>query len=358
MHTKRRKQRHSKRRVGGQNSLSSSSVRSSVRSSRLSGSRLSGSRSSVRSSRLSGSRSSGSSSQCRQKIMGMFKQSDNVKYRTGLETLMHELSKYHPLAIIDFIEMHFNEKATLAHFNNDKCFKMMLDNFKRQLHEYKATFSKTKTTYPRFTMKDAESIMQKVYGIFTKVKLRGGAPGGDQEESDICPVCFDDLHDGSIVIHPSACQHLAHSKCLRTWGLRSNVCPMCRAPMNLPPATPEESAEFQELAQVQAQAQLQELAQPQPQMQSQAQAQVHSQAQAQEQAQEQAQAQMQSQAQAQSQLRRRMLIGITAYIGLMAFNQEALRETVDAVEGPSGSVLHYAVTSTAMLSMFLYAMLS
>jgi hypothetical protein len=258
--------------------------------------------------------------------MGMFKQSDNVKYRTGLETLMHELSKYHPLAIIDFIEMHFNEKATLAHFNNDKCFKMMLDNFKRQLHEYKATFSKTKTTYPRFTMKDAESIMQKVYGIFTKVKLRGGAPGGDQEESDICPVCFDDLHDGSIVIHPSACQHLAHSKCLRTWGLRSNVCPMCRAPMNLPPATPEESAELQPIFQ---------------------------------------EFQEQAQAQVQSQLRRRMLIGITAYIGLLAFNQEAMRETINDVEmmfgepqGSSGSVLQYAVSSVALVSMFLYTMLS
>ena len=270
----------------------------------------------------------------------MFKQSDNVKYRTGLKTLMHELSKYHPLAIIDFIEMHFNEKATLAHFNNDKCFKMMLDNFKRQLHEYKATFSKTKTTYPRFTMKDAESIMQKVYGIFTKVKLRGGAPGGDQEESDICPICFEDLHDGSMVIHPGACQHLAHSKCLRTWGLRSNVCPMCRAPMNLPPATPEESAELQPIFQ-----EFQEQAQAQAQAQSQAQA--------------------QAQAQAQSQLRRRMLIGMTVYIGLMVFNQEAMRETINDVEmmfgdppGSSGSVLYHAVSSVVTAAMFLYAILS
>jgi hypothetical protein len=265
--------------------------------------------------------------------MGMFKQSDNVKYRTGLEILMRELSKYHPLAIIDFIEMHFNEKATLAHFNNDKCFKMLLDNFKRQLHEYKATLSKTKTTYPRFTMKDAESIMQKVYGIFTKVKLRGGAPG-DQEESDICPICFDELHNGSIVIHPSACQHLAHSKCLRTWGLRNNACPICRAPMNLPPATPEESAELQ--------GELQPIFQE---------------------FQEQAQEQAQAQAQVQSQLRRRMLIGITAYIGLMVFNQEALRETMNEVDMMFGdeanmSGLQYAVGSVALASMFLYTMLS
>ena len=263
--------------------------------------------------------------------MGMFKQSDNVKYRTGIETLMHELSKYHPQSIIEFSEMHFNEKAILAHFNNDKCFKMMLDNFKRQLHEYKATLSKTKTTYPRFTMKDAESIMQKVYDAFTKVKLRGGAPGdasGDQEEPDVCPVCFDELHNGSIVIHPSACQHLAHSKCLRTWGVRNNACPMCRAPMDLPPATPEESAELQ--------GELQPIFQE---------------------FQEQAQEQAQAQAQVQSQLRRRMLIGITSYIGLLVFNQEALRETMNEVDATM-SGLQYAVGSVAVVSMFLYTMLS
>jgi hypothetical protein len=110
--------------------------------------------------------------------------------------------------------------------------------------------------------------------------------------------------------------------------------------MNLPPATPEESAELQPIFQ-----EFQEQAQ----------------AQAQEQAQEQAQAQ----AQVQSQLRRRMLIGITAYIGLMAFNQEAMRETINDVEmmfgepqGSSGSVLQYAVSSVALVSMFLYTMLS
>jgi len=119
--------------------------------------------------------------------------------------------------------------------------------------------------------------------------------------------------------------------------------------MNLPPATPEESAEFQELAQAQAQVQAQELAQ----------AQAQSQAQAQAQAQEQAQAQ----AQAQSQLRRRMLIGMTAYIGLMVFNQEAMRETANDVNMMFGddvnmSVLQYAVSSVAMTAMFLYAILS
>jgi hypothetical protein len=272
--------------------------------------------------------------------MGMFKQSDNVKYRTGLKTLMRELSKYHPLAIIDFIEMHFNEKAALAHFNNDKCFKMMLDNFKRQLHKYKATLSKTKTTYPRFTIKDAESIIQKVYVTFTKVKLRGGRTRRLRGGEDICPICFEDLHNGSIVIQPSACQHLAHSTCIRTWGVRNNTCPMCRAPMNLPPATPEELAELQGdpiFQEFQAQAQ--------EQAQEQAQAQV------------QAQVQAQAQAQAQSQLIRRMLIGITAYIGLMFYNQEVLIEAMNEVD-PNMSGLEYAVGSIVLVLMYLYAMLS
>jgi hypothetical protein len=58
-----------------------------------------------------------------------------------------------------------------------------------------------------------------------------------------------------------------------------------------------------------------------------------------------------------------MLIGITAYIGLMVFNQEALRETMNEVDMMFGdeanmSGLQYAVGSVALASMFLYTMLS
>ena len=173
----------------------------------------------------------------------MFKKYNTIGYRNSLETVIRELLKYHPLAIIEFIELHYNENAILAHFNNDKCLKMLLDTVKRQLHEYKEKIGETKTTHLGFTMENAESIIKKGYATFSKVKLRGGAPG--DQEPDVCPICRDDLNDGRIVIHPTGCpKHLAHSSCIRLWSLRSNLCPVCRADMVLPPATPEEVAEL------------------------------------------------------------------------------------------------------------------
>lgn len=102
--------------------------------------------------------------------------------------------------------------------------------------------------------------------------------------------------------------------------------------MNLPPATPEELAELQ--------------GDP-----------IFQEFQAQE------QAQVQAQAQAQSQLRRRMLIGITAYIGLMFYNQEVLIEAMNEVDmmfddEPNMSGLQYAVGSVVLVLMYLYTMLS
>ena len=226
MHIKKRRQRHSKRRAGGQNSLLS-----------LPSSRSSRSRSSR--SRSSRSRLSRSSSQCHQKIMDAFKQYNTFQYRTGLETVVRELSKYHPLAIIEFIELYYNEKAALAYFNNDKCVEMMLDKFKRQLHKYKATLGQAKTTYPRFTIEDAELIINKGYDAFTKVKLRGGRTRRLRGGDEVCPICWELLTEPGMdnfmgVIKPDGCQHKGHATCLRDWWRRNPSCPICRQPSTLP----------------------------------------------------------------------------------------------------------------------------
>jgi hypothetical protein len=191
--------------------------------------------------------------------MNMFKKYNTSRYRSALETVMRELLKYNPLAIIAFIEMHFNETAILAHFNNEKCLKMQLDTFKQQLHQYKEKIGKTKThdKFAKFTMEHASSIIKKGYATFSKLKLRGGEPGDESEspppsppepepEPDMCPICFDNLDDGtgSRIIHPIKCPlHKAHSMCLRSWWRRNPTCPTCRTPGHLPPLLPEEEEE-------------------------------------------------------------------------------------------------------------------
>jgi hypothetical protein len=172
--------------------------------------------------------------------MDAFKQYNTFQYRTGLETVVRELSKYHPLAIIEFIELYYNEKAALAYFNNDKCVEMMLDKFKRQLHKYKTTLGQAKTTYSRFTIEDAELIINKGYDAFTKVKLRGGRTRRLKGGDDICPICMEPLNEPGMggVIHPDGCQHEGHSMCLREWWRMNPSCPICRQPSTLPAPPP------------------------------------------------------------------------------------------------------------------------
>jgi hypothetical protein len=193
--------------------------------------------------------------------MTMFKKYNTSRYRIALDTVMRELLKNQPLAIIEFIEMHFNETAILAHFNNDTCLKMHLDTLKRQLHQYKETIGKTKTheKFTKFTMQHASGIIKKGYDAFSKLKLRGGAPGDEDESSsppppppppepepDLCPVCLGDLDDGTLTIHPIRCpMHKAHSACLRSWWRRNPICPACRTPGHLPPLLPEEEQDEQ-----------------------------------------------------------------------------------------------------------------
>ena len=262
----------------------------------------------------------------------MFKKYNTLGYRNSLETVMRELLKYHPLAIIEFIELHYNEKAILAHFNNDKCFKRLLDTFKRQLHEYKEKIGETKTTHLKFTMENAESIMKKGYATFSKFKLRGGAPGDQQP--DICPICLEDLNDGRTVIHPIGCQHLAHSRCLRMWATQSKTCPSCRRYMTLPPATPEEEEEL-----AGALAELQEQIR-QNQQQNQLQYQQN---------------QLQNQ-QDQAVRRQIMFAFTTGLFGLVAYNLDYVMEvaTETAMEiDPTMGVVPMSVGAFAMLSMFI-----
>ena len=262
---------------------------------------------------------------------------------------MGELLKYHPLAIIEFIELHYNEKAILAHFNNDKCFKRLLDTVKRQLHEYKEKIGETKTTHLKFTMENAESIIKKGYATFSKFKLRGGAPG--DQEPDVCPICFDNLDDDRIVIHPIQCpKHLAHSSCLRMWARRSRKCPVCRAHMELPRATPEEAAELDEpLAELELAEQAlpfslqQELAELQhaEMMFDQQQAQQH-----------------QHNIAVRQQ---RMFAFITGLLGLAAYNidyvMEVAAETAMDID-PTIAVVPATIGSFAMLIMFLISIVS
>ena len=165
---------------------------------------------------------------------------DTPQYRSALETIIRELSKYNPLAIIGFIERHFNKGSILAHFNNDKCSETQLDNLKRKLDEYKQKIVKTNTKkYEAFTMKTAYSILNKGFVEFSGSKSQKG--GGD---NPICPICFEDFNNGRVVIVPLGCIHGGHALCLRRWwGREIARCPICRQESALPLPSPEELAE-------------------------------------------------------------------------------------------------------------------
>ena len=108
-------------------------------------------------------------------------------------------------------------------------------------------------------MEHASSIIKKGYDTFSKLKLRGGAPGESEEPYRWCPICLNNLENGSLIIHPIRCpMHKAHSACLRSWWRRNPTCPICRTPGHLPPLLPEE-----EEAEQQADQQLQQLQQQQ-----------------------------------------------------------------------------------------------
>ena len=47
---------------------------------------------------------------------------------------------------------------------------------------------------------------------------------------DVCPICLNDLETD---ICKNTCGHLYHCTCISNWANRSDVCPVCRAPLNL-----------------------------------------------------------------------------------------------------------------------------
>ena len=179
----------------------------------------------------------------------MFKKYNTPQYLSALNTIIHELLKYNPLAIIDFIDKHFNETSILAHFNNEKCIKKQLNTLKRKLSEYKQKIVKTNTeTYEEITMETAYSILNKGFAKFSVSELHGGAPVDDStnEFKPPCAVCLEDLENGRVIIAPIQCPHRGHARCLRRWWRENPSCPECRVSGTLPPPSPEELAEAAE----------------------------------------------------------------------------------------------------------------
>ena len=173
----------------------------------------------------------------------MFKKYNTPQYRSALYTIIQELLKYNPLAIIDFIDNHFNETSILAHFNKKTCIKNTLDTLKQKLSEYKQKIVKTNTeTYEEITMETAYSILNKGFTKFSV--LLGGAPGDDStnEFKPLCTVCLQELEDGRVIIAPK-CKHRGHAHCLRKWWKKNPSCPICRSYVNLPAPSSEEVAE-------------------------------------------------------------------------------------------------------------------
>jgi len=118
----------------------------------------------------------------------MFEKYNTPQYRSALNTIIRELLKYNPLAIIEFIDKHFNETSILAHFNNEECIKKQLDTLKLKFSEYNQKIVKTNTeTYEEITMETAYSILYKGFAKFSVSELQdGGAPGdGDEPEKRI-----------------------------------------------------------------------------------------------------------------------------------------------------------------------------
>ena len=177
----------------------------------------------------------------------MFEKYNTPQYRSALNTIIRELLQYNPLAIIEFIDEHFNKKSILAHFKNEKCINNQLDTLKRKLSGYKQKIVKTNTEkYEKITMETAYSILYKGFATFSVSKLqKGGADGDDSEEPELCAICLDVLKNGRVIIAPINCKHRGHAHCLRRWWGEAEVkpCPVCRIISDLPPPNLKELEE-------------------------------------------------------------------------------------------------------------------
>ena len=44
-------------------------------------------------------------------------------------------------------------------------------------------------------------------------------------DKEPCPICFEAIHKNEMVL---SCNHRFHKKCIMTWYVESDICPVCR----------------------------------------------------------------------------------------------------------------------------------
>ncbi|PWA38272.1 zinc finger, RING/FYVE/PHD-type [Artemisia annua] len=72
-----------------------------------------------------------------------------------------------------------------------------------------------------------ETIFEHLQVITRKAKF-GGENKGEKEEIDTCSICYDEYEENDK-IGKLQCGHLFDVECIKSWLLRKNSCPMCRA---------------------------------------------------------------------------------------------------------------------------------
>ncbi|PWA60531.1 zinc finger, RING/FYVE/PHD-type [Artemisia annua] len=72
-----------------------------------------------------------------------------------------------------------------------------------------------------------ETILEHLQVITRKAKF-GGENKGEKEEIDTCSICYDEYEENDK-IGKLQCGHLFDVECIKSWLLRKNSCPMCRA---------------------------------------------------------------------------------------------------------------------------------
>ena len=69
-----------------------------------------------------------------------------------------------------------------------------------------------------------ETITQRLEASMAQEKTKG-----QEEESDVCAICLDGYDGCKKKMGRLECGHGYHAQCIKTWLLRKNVCPMCKA---------------------------------------------------------------------------------------------------------------------------------
>lgn len=53
-----------------------------------------------------------------------------------------------------------------------------------------------------------------------------------ENTQDECAICFDNHGQKSVTL---LCKHSYHDQCIKTWSIKSKMCPICRNDMTVPP---------------------------------------------------------------------------------------------------------------------------